>query len=221
MLVHFVRHGESVSNAAEGGMALPAAEGDRLTELCRKQADAVAEHLGGIGASRILTSPLRRARETAEILSRRLDLPVDELEEIRELRESEGYEELSLEDQRLRRWSVWMAAHGDDPGYSYRGGESFNEISARVRRTQARLLETGDRTVLAVSHGIFLRFFLMEVLFAEEFRPSQVQRLWQLGSFNCGISTFEHRDPDRKANYALESWSCLSWMERPAPLRTL
>src|SRR5829696_7748107 len=135
MLVHFVRHGESVSNAAEGGMALPAAEGDRLTELGRKQADAVAEHLGGIGASRILTSPLRRARETAEILSRRLDLPVDE-----------------LEDQRLRRWSVWMAAHGDDPGYSYRGGESFNEISARVRRTQARLLETGDRTVLAVSH---------------------------------------------------------------------
>src|SRR5215218_2291002 len=221
MQVHFVRHGESVSNAAPGGMALPAVQGDRLTNLGREQAATVARYLGGVGATRVLTSPLGRARETADILGGRLGLPVEELDELQELRESEGYEELSLEDQRLRRWSVWMAAHGDDPGYSYRGGESFNEISARVLRTQARLLETGDRTVLAVSHGIFLRFFLMEVLFAEEFRPSQVQRLWQLGSFNCGISTFEHRDPDRKANYALESWSCLSWMERPAPLRTL
>jgi hypothetical protein len=32
MLVHFVRHGESASNAAPGGMALPRKQGDRLTE---------------------------------------------------------------------------------------------------------------------------------------------------------------------------------------------
>jgi broad specificity phosphatase PhoE len=219
MQVHFVRHGESVSNAAPGGIALPAAQGDRLTDLGRLQAEAVAEHLRGLAPTLILTSPLGRARETAAILSRALDLPVEELEEIRELRESDGYEELSLEDQRLRRWSVWMAANGDDPDYSYRGGESFNEISARVRRAQELLLGRGEHTVVAVSHGIFLRFFLMEVLLSAEFRPALVQRLWQLGSHNCGISSFEHREPLREANYALEPWTCLAWMERPEALR--
>jgi broad specificity phosphatase PhoE len=215
MQVHFVRHGESGSNAAPGGMALPAARGDRLTELGREQAATVARYLGGVGATRVLTSPLQRARETAEILGERLGLPVEELDELRELRESEGYEELSLEDQRLRRWSVWMAAHGDDPDYSYRGGESFNEIRGRVLRAQERLLDLGDESVLAVSHGIYLRFFLMDVLFADDFRPSQVQRLWQLESVNCGICGFEYRERDLAANYELEPWSCLSWMERP------
>jgi broad specificity phosphatase PhoE len=215
MQVHFVRHGESVSNAAPGGMALPAVQGDRLTDLGREQAATVARYLGDVGATRVLTSPLARARETADILGGRLVLPVEELDELQELRESEGYEELALEDQRLRRWSVWMAAHGDDPDYSYRGGETFNEISTRVRRAQERLLALGDENVIAVSHGIFLRFFLMNVLLADGFGPSQVQRLWQLESINCGICSFEYRDRDLAANYELDPWTCLSWMERP------
>ena len=116
MLVYFVRHGESASNAAPGGMALPLDRGDRLTDRGFEQAREVAERLGVAGATRILASPLRRARETAAVIAERLNLPITEVEELRELRESEGFDELSLEDQRLRRWSQWMADHGDDPG---------------------------------------------------------------------------------------------------------
>src|SRR3954451_8101280 len=194
MLVYFVRHGESASNAAPGAMALPGNQGDRLTDRGFEQARAVAERLGETGATRILTSPLRRARETAEVIAERLDLPVTELDELRELRESDGYGELSLEDQRLRRWSVWMAEHGDDPDHSYRGGESFNEIMGRVRRVQDRLVDDAVESTIAVSHGIFLRFFLMRVVLGDDFRAGQVRRLWQLGSLNCGICGFEYRE---------------------------
>jgi broad specificity phosphatase PhoE len=216
MLVYFVRHGESVSNAAPGGMALPREEGDRLTEIGFEQARAVAERLGEAGASRVLASPLRRARETAEVIASRLELPLIEVEELRELRESEGFGELSLEDQRLRRWSEWMAEHGDDPGHSYRGGESFNEITTRVRVLQERLVADDVERTIAVSHGIFLRFFLMEVLLDGAFRADQVQDLWHLGSVNCGICGFEHREPDLATTYARRPWRCLTWMS-PAP----
>jgi broad specificity phosphatase PhoE len=216
MLVHFVRHGESVSNAAPGAMALPGDRGDRLTERGFEQARAVAERLGEAGATRVLTSPLRRARETAEVIAERLELPVIEVEELRELRESDGFGELSLEDQRLRRWSVWMAEHGDDPDHSYSGGESFNEIIGRVRRLQEGLVADATDSTIAVSHGIFLRFFLMRVVLGEEFRAGQVRRLWQLGSINCGICGFEHGNPDLESNYATERWRCFSWMA-PAP----
>jgi broad specificity phosphatase PhoE len=216
MLVNFVRHGESASNAAPGAMALPGNQGDRLTDRGFEQARAVAERLGEAGATRVLTSPLRRARETAEVIAERLGLPITEVEELRELRESDGFGELSLEDQRLRRWSVWMAEHGDDPDHSYRGGESFNEIIERVGLVQERLVADATDSVIAVSHGIFLRFFLMRVVFGEDFRAGQVRRLWQLASINCGICGFEHREPDLESNYGTEPWRCLSWMA-PGP----
>ena len=219
MRVHFLRHAQSASNAAPGAMALPGDQGDRLTDLGWEQARAAAPHLAGLGAARILTSPLRRARETAEALSETLELPVVVVEEMHELRESDGYGELALEEQRLRRWSVWMAEHGDDPDHSYRGGESFNDVLARVRRVQDRLLADGRDVELAVSHGIFLRFFLMWSVLADDFRAGQAQRLWQLGTLNCGLSTFEHRDRD-PGHYATDNWRCLGWMSRhwdPAP----
>jgi broad specificity phosphatase PhoE len=216
MLVHFIRHGESASNAAPGSMALPGNRGDRLTERGFEQARAVAERLSEAGATRVLTSPLRRARETAGVIAERLNLPITGVEELRELRESDGFGELSLDDQRQRRWSMWMAEHGDDPDHSYRGGESFNEITARVSRLQDRLVTDAVDNTIAVSHGIFLRFFLMGVVFDGDFRADQVRRLWQLASVNCGICGFEYRDPDREANYATEPWRCLSWMA-PAP----
>jgi 2,3-bisphosphoglycerate-dependent phosphoglycerate mutase len=216
VLINFVRHGESASNAAPGAMALPGNEGDRLTERGFEQARQVAERLRAAGATRVLTSPLRRARETAGVIAERLDLPITEVEELQELRESEGFGDLSLEDQRLRRWSVWMAEHGGDPDHSYRDGESFNEITGRVRRLQDRLVADGVESTIAVSHGIFLRFFLIEVLFAGEFRAPQVRRLWQLASVNCGVCGFEHREPDLESNYSEDPWRCLSWMA-PAP----
>jgi len=197
-------------------MALPLERGDRLTERGFEQARAVAERLGDAGATRILASPLRRARGTAEVIAERLDLEITQVEELRELRESEGFGELSLEDQRLRRWSEWMAEHGDDPDHSYRGGESFNEITERVRALQERLVADDVETTIAVSHGIFMRFFLMEVLQAGAFRPDQVRDLWQLASVNCGVCGFEYRDPELAETYARRPWRCLSWMA-PAP----
>ena len=216
MLVYFVRHGQSASNAAPGAMALPGEQGDRLTERGFEQARAVADRLGEARATRILTSPLRRARETAEVIAERLELPITEVEDLRELRESVGFGELSLEDQRLRRWSVWMSEHGDQPDHSYRGGESFNEITARVRRVQEGLVGDAVESTIAISHGIFLRFFLMEVLFAGDFKAHQVRRLWQLASRNCGICGFEYRQPEIESNYAIDPWRCFTWMAQAA-----
>jgi broad specificity phosphatase PhoE len=158
-----------------------------------------------------VSSPLRRARETASVLSEALDLPVVELPDLRELRESEGFGDLTEEDQRLRRWSVWMTEHGDEPGYSYRGAESFSEMVARVERVQDWLLASGEDVVLAVTHGIFLRFFFFKTLLGDRFDPSMTERLWQLRSVNCGLSSFEHlRDPPRLEGPG--HWRCRTWM---------
>ena len=72
----FLRHGESVGNAEErfqGQAEFP------LTEVGRGQALAMAERWQSerIKFDLVLTSPLSRARETADIVAARLNVPVE------------------------------------------------------------------------------------------------------------------------------------------------
>jgi broad specificity phosphatase PhoE len=69
--VLFLRHGESAHNAHTGSEELADEEGDLLTELGQAQARAAGAGLAALelGVDRLLTSPMRRARETAAALA--------------------------------------------------------------------------------------------------------------------------------------------------------
>lgn len=71
-----LRHGESIGNAQgayQGQADFP------LNETGRQQARALADHWRetGVRFDRIVSSPLSRAHETAEIIAEALNLPVD------------------------------------------------------------------------------------------------------------------------------------------------
>ncbi len=215
MIVHFLRHGESASNA-EPGRDLADSVGDRLTERGRAQAAEAARHLGDLGITRLWSSPLRRAQETAAAVSAELGLEVEIHEELRELREAEGHGELPAEEQRLRRWSAWMAEHPDDPGFAPPGGESFAAVLARVEALKRELLAHPDQRILAVSHGILLRFFFVHSFLEQGFGPGQVPRMWQLRTLNCALSAFQHRPVGAELTYPSPGeWLCVTWMARP------
>jgi probable phosphoglycerate mutase len=211
-----LRHGESVSNADPEAIALPEETGDRLSERGRKQARAAAENLKGADITRLLSSPMRRARETAEPLSEALELPVTVLPYVHELKEASGYGQLSPEEQKLRRWSARMSANPDDPDHCGDGGESFNEVRARVKRLKAELeaQPDGERTLI-VTHGIFSRFFLLDSLLGEEFGPGLAPRLWNLRTRNCGLSVFERGERWHPADVDTPDWTCITWMAQP------
>jgi broad specificity phosphatase PhoE len=180
--VLFLRHGESAHNAHTGKEALGDAEGDRLTELGREQAAAAALGLSGQGVTRLLSSPMRRARETAAAIGSALDLEPTILDYVDELR----------------------------------GGEPFEELVARVRRLKAELeaLPAGELPLL-VGHGIFIRFFLLDSVLGDEFTPPMAAGIWNLGSYNCGLSTFSHGEVSDPGGTGVPGWTCLSWMRRP------
>lgn len=215
MLAHFLRHGESVSNA-EPGRDLSDELGDRLTPRGRAQAAQAAGNLGELGIDRLWSSPLRRARETAEPIAAELGLQIEIHEDLRELREADGHGELPAEEQRLRRWSAWMAEHPDEPGFAPPGGESFAAVLERVERLKRDLLAEPERRVLAVSHGILLRFFFVHSFLERDFGPAQVPRMWQLRTLNCSLSAFQHRPLGAEAAYPSPGeWLCVTWMARP------
>lgn len=182
----FIRHGQSVANADPETPALPAEAGDRLSDLGHRQSRAAGEVLADAGATVLITSTMRRARETAEEMNAALGLPVTELGFIQELR---------VEDDDL---------------------EPFAEVVARVHRLKAVLEALPpDELPLIVSHGIFLRFFLFDTLLGDAFGPEGIEQLWRARSLNCGLSIFECGERWPTLNPPSGDWTCISWMARP------
>jgi broad specificity phosphatase PhoE len=215
--IYTLRHGESVSNADPRLATLPGADGDRLTDHGRAEAEAAAEGLRRRGLTKLLHSPPRRAAETADRIGRQLGLEPVELDCAHEVREPAGYDQLDAEQQRLQRWSERMYEHRDDPDFSRAGSESFNDVLARVRRLEGELDETTEGEVpLLVTHGIFLRFLLFDSLLVDAFVPGLAKRMWHLRTVNCGLSVFEKGERGHPVDADTPGWVCLTWMQRLA-----
>jgi broad specificity phosphatase PhoE len=178
----FLRHGESVHNADRSGEPMPHSDGDRLTAKGIEQAHAVGAALREHGVTRLLSSPLRRARETAAAVGEALGLDAEEIDYVGELT----------------------------------SGETFEGAIARVRRLKAELEAGGDGELpLLVTHGIFLRFFLLDSVLGDRFEAEMAAGIWNLGSHNCGLSVFAHGESRDPLGQPIPGWTCLTWMERP------
>lgn len=178
----FLRHGESVHNAARSGEPAPHSDSDRLTEKGVEQAHAAGAGLRDLGVTKLLSSPLRRARETAQAVGDALGLDAEEIDYTGELT----------------------------------SGETFEQAVERVRRLKAELESGADGELpLLVTHGIFLRFFLLDSVLGEGFEAPMAAGLWNLGSHNCGLCTFAHGESRDPLGQVIPGWTCLTWMERP------
>ncbi|MFF4405771.1 bifunctional RNase H/acid phosphatase [Streptomyces sp. NPDC001404] len=124
-----------------------------LSPAGRRQADAVAAALAARGTVQaVVTSPLRRCRETAATVAARLGLEVRVEGGLRET-DFGAWEGLTFAEVRERHpadLDAWLASTKAAPTG---GGESFAAVARRVSQTRDRLLEQyAGRTVLLVSH---------------------------------------------------------------------
>jgi broad specificity phosphatase PhoE len=105
-----LRHGESAHNAHSGSEALGDEEGDRLTERGLAHAHDAGQALAGQGVTRLWTSPMRRATETAAALETALGLDPETLSYVHELSAGERFEDLVARVRRLKAELAALAA---------------------------------------------------------------------------------------------------------------
>ena len=141
-----VRHGESEGNAA--GLLLGRMDSP-LTGRGRSQARSLADAVSG--ATRLVSSPLSRARETAEALGTGLPVEIDD----RWVEVDYGaFDGRPLGDVPGEVWARWRS----DPTFAPPGGESLASAGVRVRQACQELLAEpdgaarGDGVVVVVSH---------------------------------------------------------------------
>ncbi len=161
--VLLLRHGRTTANA--DGVLAGWTPGVALDDVGREQARTVARRLAEVRFQAILTSPLERCRETAEIVAkrRRSDLPIHTEVDLAEARYGDWTGQ-SLEV--LAKDPLWEQVQHHPSGVTFPGGESMALVQTRaigaIRRWNRRL---GDAaTYVAVSHGDVIKAILADAL---------------------------------------------------------
>ena len=185
-----VRHGESVANA-EGRMQ---GQSDYpLSEAGDQQAALLGRFLANTGwrFDAAYTSPLTRARSTSLALTNALGLPEAELTpELSELHAGtlQGLTRPEIDATFPSFMRRGLTELGD---FSEYGGESYDDVQARVARLMARWrqrhLAAGHR-VLAVAHG-GTNFHLVKALVCQP-----VPRVMSLKFGNCTATLVRMRE---------------------------
>ncbi len=150
MTYAFIRHGQTDWNLhgrIQGSSDIP------LNDTGRAQAHAAAARLAEERCEVIVSSPLQRARETAQIIATDLGLELGPA--YPDLVERDYGEVEGLDDAECRRRY---------PERNYPGAESFTAVTERGRRAlDAIAAEYGDREVIIVSHGSIIRYTLESI----------------------------------------------------------
>jgi broad specificity phosphatase PhoE len=198
----FARHGESEANLLNEFSNRGFKHG--LTEKGEAQALALAQKLGRLSVSRVFSSPLMRAVQTAEILARALDVPYEIVDALREydcgvLEGKSDATSWAEYQQVLEEWIIhrrWESC--------IEGGESFVEIKGRfmpfIEDLMARHGDS-EEVIVLVGHGGLYRCMLPLVLENIDF-------------------SFALRHPLKSAEY-VEARSrgkdlvCVSWLGEP------
>ncbi|WP_144510176.1 histidine phosphatase family protein [Bacillus sp. FJAT-22090] len=149
-----IRHGITEWNVlgrAQGISDIP------LNTLGIKQVQALADRLSLEEWDVIVTSDLTRAKETAFIISKKLNLPIDIYE--KRLREINcGKIEGTTEDERQQKWgSNWRNLD--------LGMEKFEKVAKRgCEFLQEAVMTYKDKRILVVSHGALIGLTLQHLL---------------------------------------------------------
>jgi broad specificity phosphatase PhoE len=163
MLQYLVRHGESLSNAEERVQGQADVE---LSPLGRRQAEAVAAWSRTLDAgtvSEVWSSPLKRARDTAQCIADAIGLPVRVEDRLRELHAGifQGHFWADLEARFPQEVAQWRSGAVE---YQIPGGESRAELAARGHEALVALAARPVASMIVVAHGGLLTAALGSLL---------------------------------------------------------
>lgn len=182
--LYLVRHGETNGNVHQwyqGSTDVP------LNEKGIAQATCLSQFLKDVPFTAIYSSPLERAKRTAEIVAKPHGLQVQTYKELAEINfgvwEGHTYKEIT------ETWPGEIEAFYNSNGnMRARGGESFREVMDRITPKTKELLakhQDGD-TVLIASHGASIRCLLFGLLGLE------LSRIWCFQQYNTAFNIVEY-----------------------------
>ncbi|SDJ43995.1 probable phosphoglycerate mutase [Actinokineospora alba] len=195
MRLMLVRHGETPSNVRHVLDSRP--PGPPLTELGRRQAEALADRLADHPVVAVYASTAIRAQETAEPVAKFHGLQVDVLDGVHEVQVGD-LEGLSDPDSIRRFGEIFLRWTAGDLAAAMPGGETGQEIHDRFLKAVSLICEEhSEGMVVVATHGGVIR------LIAEYLADNVGPQLANAGLIpNTGHVLLEPRE---------SGWHCVEW----------
>ncbi len=182
MNVYIVRHGQTEWNKLmrwQGNKDIP------LNETGIEQSKQISEKLLNYNISRIYSSPLIRAYETARIIQKKIHIEIVLLDALKEISIGE-WEGLTLKEMEqcygdlYKEWNINEAAH---VGF---GIENYKSLQNRAFAALSEICSTEYNAVLLVTHGTWIRALMCKLLHI----PLCYRNFFEID--NTGINVIEY-----------------------------
>ncbi len=217
-LFYFVRHGESLFNAAR---IRQGADGS-LSENGKAQAISTGKRLANHPIEIILASPYTRTCETADIINHQLtsQKTIEYSELLKERRNPSEIIGKSMNDPEISRIidTIDKSYHTDD--YRFSDEENFQDLKLRAHQLLDHLAVRPESCLLVVTHGIFLRMVVACIEYGERLNSATYNTLSLVNvSNNASITICEYKKgwfgPPIEERWKVIAWDDYSRVNNP------
>ncbi|MBD3250507.1 MAG: hypothetical protein GF381_02990 [Candidatus Pacebacteria bacterium] len=216
MKLYLVRHGESEGNKQK----IHQGPDTRLTEVGLSQAKILAHRFKKIEIDVILSSPFRRAMQTAEQIAQTTSKEITTDPVFREFCWPSELQGLPFSDPEASVIRNKISSQINNPDWHFSDEENFFDLRQRVRRAINTIKQRPEKNVLLVSHSFFITALISELVFpgATDI-PSQFIGYFRAIKYNnTGISLLANdfdqsitNLPDFKDGYKISNWKLISF----------
>ncbi|MDH3312683.1 MAG: histidine phosphatase family protein [Nitrosopumilus sp.] len=184
----FLRHGQAKNNTER--ILAGRTEGVPLTDIGIKQAEHTAELLEQMNISTIYSSPIQRAKHTAEIVGKHNSLDVTLDDRLIEL-DMGKFTGVPYDEIFTSHGNVFMKFYNGELEIAHNGVETFSEVKKRVLGIVDHVIEKHpDENVVLVTHMDPIKAMLSTIM---DLSPTN---LFELIIENASLNLF--REKDRK-----------------------
>jgi phosphoserine phosphatase len=153
-----VRHGETLSNRENRVQGITDLE---LSDFGCMQAAKLAESLKIEPIERIVSSPLKRAYETARAISKFHDAIIEVDQDLQEMNHGD-FENLTIQELKDKHASILRRWEKDPASVVMPNGESLHDLQRRAWGAIERITKT-SRDTLVVTHNMTIKTILCKI----------------------------------------------------------
>ncbi|RZD45906.1 MAG: fructose-2,6-bisphosphatase [Thaumarchaeota archaeon] len=184
----FLRHGQATNNTER--ILSGRTPGVPLTDVGIKQAEQTAELLENMNISAIYSSPIQRAKHTAEIVGKHNSIDVTIDDRLIEL-DMGKFTGVSYDEIFTSHGNIFMKFYNDELEIAHNGVETFADVKKRVLGIVNHVIEKHpDENVVLVTHMDPIKAMLSTII---DLSPTN---LFELIIANASLNIF--REQDRK-----------------------
>lgn len=187
-IVYFVRHGQSEGNVAPVFQDVKSP----LTAIGRKQAELVAQRVSKLSFEALISSPLPRTKETAEIIAKVTGKKPEYSELfVERIKPSSVAGKPYTDENASKLWTEWEKSLYTS-GMRVEDGENFDDLAERAEKALEFLENRKEKSLVVITHGFFLRMILAKVMLNDSLTEANFKNIKSRAiTENTGLSAIK------------------------------